>query len=85
MAIATLLLDGTKALTHIPAEGTSYFQQLKEKQNLISLVKIWSVFSLLFFSGLYSIRLAHFWQIHTREMERVLPEWVPCLAVANYP
>ena len=78
MAIATLLFwMGRKRFTHIPAEGTSYFQQLKEKQNLISLVKIWSVFSFaVLFWSLFD-QVGTLWQIQAREMERVLPEWVP--------
>ena len=69
MAIATLLFwMGRKRFTHIPAEGISYFLELKEKRNLVTLVKIWTVFSFaVLFWALFD-QIGTLWQIQAREM-----------------
>ncbi len=78
MFIATLLFwMGRKRFTHIPAEGISYFIQLKEKRNLITIVKIWTVFSFVVLFWALFDQIGTLWQIQAREMDRVLPHWLP--------
>ena len=80
MAFATFLFwMGRSQFAHIPAEGVGYFRQLTKKINLLALGKLWVVFSFVVLFWALFDQIGTLWQVQSREMIRILPDWIPFL------
>lgn len=78
MAIATLLFWlGRNQFAHIPPQGRAYFSQLREKKNLRALGKLWIIFSFVVLFWALFDQIGTLWQVQARELDRVLPAWLP--------
>jgi len=78
MALATLVFWlGRKQFVHIPPVGAEFFKDLKRKENLWSLIKLWGVFSFVVLFWALFDQIGTLWQIQARALDRMIPEWVP--------
>ncbi len=78
MAIATLLFfAGRKKFVHIPPRGKSYFSDLFLSANLRSLAKLWLIFSFVVLFWALFDQIGTLWQLQCRELDRVIPTWLP--------
>ena len=78
MAFATLIFwMGRKQFAHIPPEGRNYFKHFTEKK--VSFITCGDI-SDIFFCGLFWAlfdQIGTLWQIQCRELDRLIPQWVP--------
>lgn len=80
MAVATLLFWlGRKHFTHIPPKGKEFFVDVVRKDNLRSLAKLWLIFSFVVLFWALFDQIGTLWQIQCRQMDRVLPNWIPLI------
>ena len=80
MAIATLLFwMGRKKFAHIQPEGRDYLSQLLDRQNLLSLSRLWIIFSFVVLFWALFDQVGTLWQIQCRELDRAFPIWLPLI------
>ena len=78
MAVATLLFwMGRREFTHIQPVGRAYFSQLVNQDNLRSLAKLWLIFSFVILFWALFDQVGTLWQLQCRQLDCVLPGWVP--------
>jgi POT family proton-dependent oligopeptide transporter len=78
MALATLLFWlGRKEFVHVPPRGRAYFKDLREKENLWALLKLWGIFSFVILFWALFDQIGTLWQVQARELDRMIPKWVP--------
>ena len=78
MALATLLFWlGRKEFVHVPPRGGAYFKDLREKENLWALIKLWGIFSFVILFWALFDQIGTLWQVQARELDRIIPKWVP--------
>jgi POT family proton-dependent oligopeptide transporter len=78
MAFATLLFWlGRKQFAHIPPEGKNYFKHFANKESLSSIARISLIFSFVVLFWALFDQIGTLWQIQCRELDRVIPMWVP--------
>jgi len=78
MAVATLLFwMGRREFTHIQPVGRAYFSQLVNQDNLRSLAKLWLIFSFVILFWALFDQIGTLWQLQCRQLDCVLPGWVP--------
>jgi proton-dependent oligopeptide transporter, POT family len=78
MAVATLVFwMGRKEFTHIQPLGKAYFSQLVNQDNLRSLAKLWLIFSFVVLFWALFDQIGTLWQVQCRQLDCVLPHWVP--------
>ena len=78
MAVATLLFwMGRREFTHVQPVGKAYFRQLVNQDNLRSLAKLWLIFSFIILFWALFDQVGTLWQVQCRQLDCVLPAWVP--------
>ena len=78
MALATLLFWlGRKEFVHVPPRGRAYLKDLREKENLWALIKLWGIFSFVILFWALFDQIGTLWQVQARELDRIIPQWVP--------
>lgn len=78
MAFATLIFwMGRKQFAHIPPEGRNYFKHFTDKKSLSSLAGISVIFSFVVLFWALFDQIGTLWQIQCRELDRLIPQWVP--------
>ncbi|NDG99733.1 MAG: MFS transporter, partial [Opitutae bacterium] len=78
MGLATLFFWlGRKEFVHIPPRGMAYFQDLRSKENLWVLLKLWCIFSFVILFWALFDQIGTLWQVQARELDRIIPQWVP--------
>jgi len=78
MALATLIFwMGRKQFAHIPPEGRNYFKHFTDKKSLSSIAAISVIFSFVVLFWALFDQIGTLWQIQCRELDRLIPLWVP--------
>ena len=80
MGIATLLFwMGRRQFTHVPPEGKNFFVKVCRKENLHALIKLSSIFAFVIVFWALFDQVGTLWQIQCRQLDRVIPDWLPFL------
>jgi len=77
MALATLVFwMGRTQFAHIPP-SKDYLKQFTEKSTQRDLAKLWLIFAFVVLFWALFDQIGTLWQVQSRGLDRVLPEWVP--------
>ena len=78
MAVATFLFWlGRNQFVHVPPQGTSYFKDLFRLETLRLIFRLASIFSFVVLFWALFDQVGTLWQVQSRYLVRILPEWVP--------
>ena len=80
MALATLLFwMGRKKFVHIPPKGIKYFAEFSTFRTWKVLGRIWMIFSFVVLFWALFDQIGTLWQIQCRQLDRLMPSWLPIL------